>query len=62
VDDHDWFPYHDMTVCKSCGIVKRRTGENKPCPGKVRVALRDQPQTPQPVLPTSGDPSTPFAG
>ena len=38
---HAWFPYHGLTVCKSCGIVKRREGENKPCPGKVRVALRE---------------------
>ena len=29
---------------------------------RARSAMMDQPQTPQPVLPTSDDPSTPFAG
>jgi hypothetical protein len=38
-----------MITCKHCGIVKREDGENKACPGKVRVALRDnrlRPSTP----------------
>lgn len=40
---HNWFhaKRYNMTVCKHCGIVKRRDGENRPCPGKVRVALRE---------------------
>jgi hypothetical protein len=26
--------------CRICGIVRRADGQNKPCPGKVNVALR----------------------
>lgn len=40
---HLWFvpPYFPMlTTCKLCGIVKRADGENKPCPGRVRIELR----------------------
>lgn len=32
--DHDWW------CCSRCGIVRRRDGQNKPCRGRVRVALR----------------------
>lgn len=38
---HQWFNRFGLTCCKSCGIVKRADGRNKPCPGKVRVELRE---------------------
>lgn len=41
---HHWFihpKFAPLVTCKWCGIVKRNDGENAPCPGKVRVALRD---------------------
>ena len=38
---HNWIKYHGLLSCKNCGIVKRRDGRNKPCPGKVRVELRE---------------------
>lgn len=38
--DHAWFQRFGLTCCKLCGIVKRRDGANKPCPGPVRVELR----------------------
>lgn len=30
-----------ITCCQNCGILKRADGKNKPCPGKVRVELRE---------------------
>ena len=30
-----------LHVCRNCGIVRRKDGQNKPCRGKVRVELRD---------------------
>lgn len=42
--EHDWFihpKFRPLTVCKACGIVKRRDGGNSPCRGKVRVELRE---------------------
>jgi hypothetical protein len=39
---HLWFERFGLTCCKRCGIVKRRVGENKPCPGPVRIGLRDR--------------------
>jgi hypothetical protein len=30
----------DWTASSLCGIVRRRDGLNKPCPGRVRVTLR----------------------
>lgn len=38
---HNWTFYRGLVVCKHCGIVKRRDGENKACRGKTRVALRE---------------------
>ena len=38
---HNWFRLMGLTVCKSCGVVKRADGDNGPCPGKIRVALRE---------------------
>lgn len=41
---HDWFvhpKFAPLVTCRACGIVKRAVGKNKPCPGKVRVELRD---------------------
>lgn len=40
-----------LTFCACCGIVRRpewrvkRDGPQKPCPGNVRVTLRDTPET-----------------
>lgn len=41
---HSWFihpKFKPLVVCKDCGVVRRRDGRNAPCPGKVRVALRE---------------------
>lgn len=38
---HEWIPRYGLKVCKRCGIVRRRDGNSKPCPGKVRIALRE---------------------
>jgi len=40
-DAHHWFKRFGLICCKHCGIVKRADGTNKPCPGKIRVELRD---------------------
>jgi hypothetical protein len=32
---------HDASVCRQCGVVRRRDGQNNPCVGKVRVELRE---------------------
>lgn len=50
--EHEWGVHtspmgQQLTACRVCGIVKRsearieRDGPNKPCPGFVRVELRD---------------------
>lgn len=38
---HHWFQKFGLIACKHCGVVQRADGKNKPCPGKVRVALRE---------------------
>lgn len=38
---HYWTWRFGLQCCKHCGIVRRRDENNKPCPGKVRVALRE---------------------
>ena len=38
---HLWIKKFGLMVCKHCGIVQRADGKNKPCPGKVRGALRE---------------------
>lgn len=41
---HDWFvhpKFRPLVTCRKCGIVKRADGKEKPCPGPVRVALRE---------------------
>lgn len=38
--DHAWVERFGLTCCQRCGIVKRRNGTNKPCPGPVRIAFR----------------------
>jgi hypothetical protein len=43
MSDHKWFQhpkFKPLVTCQHCGIVKRADGENKPCPGSVRVELR----------------------
>lgn len=37
---HNWHRWKGLTCCKHCGWLKNPKG-NKPCPGKVRVALRE---------------------
>ncbi|NBT36277.1 MAG: hypothetical protein EBT03_12225 [Betaproteobacteria bacterium] len=32
----------NVRYCRVCGIVRRADGQNKPCPGKVSVALRGE--------------------
>lgn len=36
---HDWklFGQYAYPVCRICGIVKRRDGNNKPCKGPTRL-------------------------
>lgn len=41
MEKHNWIAKFGMRVCKHCGIVRRRDGKNKACPGKVRVELRE---------------------
>jgi len=38
--EHDWHERFGLTCCRRCGRVKRRDGENKPCPGQVKVTPR----------------------
>ncbi len=38
---HHWIKRFGLTCCQHCGIVRRRDGLNKACPGKVRVVLRE---------------------
>ncbi len=41
---HDWFShpkFRPLITCRLCGVIKQPDGENRPCPGKVRVELRD---------------------
>ena len=41
VGKHKWIRRFGLKCCQWCGIVARADGQNKPCPGKVRVALRE---------------------
>ena len=45
VHKHEWFTPDGFTFecCRKCGIVRRRDDKNKPCPGVVKVTLRDKP-------------------
>lgn len=38
---HHWIRRYGLDCCKLCGIVRRADDKNKPCPGKVRVELRE---------------------
>lgn len=38
---HNWFKKYGLVLCKHCGIVQRLDDKNKPCPGKIRVVLRE---------------------
>jgi hypothetical protein len=31
-----------LYVCRDCGVLRRRYGDNSPCKGKVRVELREE--------------------
>lgn len=41
---HAWFKFKldSFDSCAKCGIVRRRDDKNKPCPGKVKVELREE--------------------
>jgi hypothetical protein len=39
---HLWHKRFGLTCCKACGIVRRADGRNKPCPGPVRLGLRNR--------------------
>ena len=45
MEDHTWMT-HDRIFdgktefCRKCGVVKRADGQNRACPGKVRVGPR----------------------
>lgn len=40
--EHDWFFYARLgcECCRKCGIIKRADGQNKSCPGPVKVGPR----------------------
>ena len=40
--EHAWFKFKDdnFNCCAKCGIIQRKDGKNKACPGKVKIALR----------------------
>lgn len=40
--DHSWFQRFGLICCKQCGIVRRADDKNKPCPGPVRLGLRNR--------------------
>lgn len=40
---HKWISWHTAVswlACEKCGIVQRIDGQNKPCPGSVKIVLR----------------------
>jgi len=37
---HVWFEHDDLEACRNCGVVRRADDGNKPCKGKVALALR----------------------
>jgi len=37
---HVWFEHDDLEACRNCGVVRREDDGNKPCKGKVALALR----------------------
>lgn len=39
---HLWHERFGLTCCKRCGIVRRADDQNKPCPGPVRLGLRNR--------------------
>jgi hypothetical protein len=40
-ESHFWVERFNLTCCQRCGIVRRADRQNKPCPGIVRVVLRE---------------------
>lgn len=42
--EHAWFKFKDdnFDCCARCGIIRRKDDKNKPCPGKVKITLRNQ--------------------
>lgn len=39
---HVWIRRFSLTVCKRCGVVRRREAEDTLCPGKVKMTLRNE--------------------
>jgi hypothetical protein len=37
---HRWFDWRGMICCLDCGYMRRLEDDNKPCKGKVGIALR----------------------
>ena len=37
---HKWMNWHGMVCCRDCGFLRREDDQNKPCQGKVGIALR----------------------
>lgn len=40
MSDHNWWQWNGLTCCKTCGIVQRRDGKNRPCKGPTKVEVR----------------------
>lgn len=38
--EHEWVCRDSWKVCRKCGIVKRKDGENKSCKGTVPITTR----------------------
>lgn len=41
--EHAWFNFKEdqFQSCAKCGVVKRKDGNNKSCPGKVKIGFRN---------------------
>lgn len=51
MSEHVWHrprQFRWLLCCSKCGILKRKDGQNKPCPGYVAVTLRELPRHPAP--------------
>ncbi len=40
---HEWIFWHNLTVCRKCGIVRRADDLNKPCKGVVGMRAFEKP-------------------
>lgn len=39
---HKWWKWRGWICCKKCSIIRRADGKNKPCPGNVKIGLREK--------------------